>query len=104
MPKDVCCAIVKLLLAQYIKFPTSSALRAVVDGSEHNLGFPQCARAVDGCRIPIMSHHKNVQPTFVTAKGGTQLTCKERSIINRLLDKMFQLPCLVIRLIHFYRG
>ena len=56
--KDVCCAIVKSLLPRYIKFPTGSALREVIDGFEHDLGFPQHARAVDGCHIPIIAPQK----------------------------------------------
>ena len=49
--KDVCSAIVKSLLPRYLTFPTGTALREIVDGFKHNLGFPQCAGAVDGSII-----------------------------------------------------
>ena len=53
--KDVCSAISNVLLPQYIQFPVGSALKDVVDGFESELGFPQCAGAVDGSHIPIIS-------------------------------------------------
>ena len=53
--KEVSSAIVKLLLPRYILFPTGAALREVVDGFKNEYGFPQCAGAVDGSHIPIIS-------------------------------------------------
>lgn len=53
--KDVCSSIVKTMLPQYIRFPTGAALRENINGFEHDLGFPQCAGAVDGSHIPIIS-------------------------------------------------
>ena len=53
--KDVCSAIVKSLLPRYVRFPAGTALREIIDGFERDLGFPQCAGAVDGSHIPIMS-------------------------------------------------
>ena len=53
--KDVCSAIVEVLLNQYIKVPTGDSLKEVMRGFEHKWGFPQCAGAVDGTHIPIMS-------------------------------------------------
>ena len=53
--KQVCTAIVKILLPKYIKFPRSDGLKEVVDGFKHKLGFPQCAGVVDGTHIPIIS-------------------------------------------------
>ena len=53
--KEVCATIVKLLLPSYIQIPTGSALKDIVDGFKTNHGFPQCAGAVDGCHIPIVS-------------------------------------------------
>ena len=52
--KDVSSAILKLL-PRYIRFPTGDALREVVDGFKREYGFPQCAGAVDGTHIPIVS-------------------------------------------------
>lgn len=34
---------------------TGVALRQIVDGFRNDLGFPQCAGAVDGSHIPIIS-------------------------------------------------
>lgn len=48
-------AIVERLLPEYIKIPTGTRLRAVVDGFKTIHGFPQCAGAIDGTHIPIIS-------------------------------------------------
>ena len=53
--KDVCAAIVRLLLPQYVSFPTDAKLRTVVDGFERKFGFPRCVGVVDGTHIPIIS-------------------------------------------------
>ena len=54
--KQVCSAIVEILLPKYIRFPSGDDLTIVVDGFKHKLGFPQCAGTVDGTHIPIVSH------------------------------------------------
>jgi len=56
--KDVCSAIIETLLPRYITFPTGAALREIINGFRNNLGFPQCAGAVDGSHIPIISPHE----------------------------------------------
>ena len=53
--KDVCAAIVEILLPRYIKVSTGDALNEVMYGFEHKWGFPQCGGAVDGTHILIMS-------------------------------------------------
>ena len=53
--KDVCHCIVKLLLPKYIQLPRGAALEDVLRGFKTDLGFPQCAGAVDGSHIPIVS-------------------------------------------------
>ena len=53
--KEVCATIVDKLLPKYIGIPGDEGLREVVDGFKSKLGFPQCAGAVDGTHIPIMS-------------------------------------------------
>ena len=53
--KDVCTAIVSNLLPKYIRTPCGDNLKDVVDGFEHKWGFPQCAGAVNGTHIPIVS-------------------------------------------------
>ena len=56
--KEVCSAIVHLMLPQYIKLPKRTALKSVVDGFMSDHGFPQCGGAVDGTHIPIVSPHE----------------------------------------------
>ncbi len=53
--KDVCASIVGLLLPEYIRVPVGAALKEVVEGFKNSHGFPQCAGAVDGTHIPIVS-------------------------------------------------
>jgi len=50
--KDVCHAIVKVLLPKYIKIPAGSALTDVMTGFEKR-GFPHCGGTIDGTHIPI---------------------------------------------------
>jgi len=50
--KDVCHAIVKVLLPKYIKITAGSALTDVMSGFEKR-GFPNCGGAIDGTHIPI---------------------------------------------------
>ena len=71
--KDVCWAIVQLLLPKYIQVPTGSALKTVIEGFKDDHGFPQCAGAIDGTHIPILSPYANAQPTTTTVKGGILL-------------------------------
>ena len=53
--KEVCAAIVKVLLPKYIRLPSGEELKKVVQGFRDELGFPQCAGVVDGTHIPIVS-------------------------------------------------
>ena len=53
--KDVCSAIVQVMLPHYIRLPTGDVLRAVISGFKADHGFPQCAGAVDRTHIPIIS-------------------------------------------------
>ena len=53
--KQVCTAIVQILLQKYVRFPSQNCLKDVVDGFQHKWGFPQCAGVVDGTHIPIVS-------------------------------------------------
>ena len=52
--RDVSSAILQLL-PRYIRFPTGDALKEVVAGFKTEYGFPQCAGAIDGSHIPIVS-------------------------------------------------
>ena len=56
--KEVCSAIVQLMLPQYIRLPGGNALKAVIGGFKTDHGFPQCGGAVDGTHIPIVSPHE----------------------------------------------
>jgi hypothetical protein len=53
--KDVCEAIVCLLLPKYIQVPSGDRLQVILDGFESKWGFPQCVGAIDGSHIPIVS-------------------------------------------------
>ena len=50
---ETCRAIVKVLMKEYIKFPSGDDLDHVVDEFKIKWGVPQCLGAVDGCHIPI---------------------------------------------------
>ena len=51
--KQVCIAIMKVLMPRYIKFPVGDALQVVVDGFQDYWGFPNCCGAIDGSYIPM---------------------------------------------------
>ena len=66
--KDVCSAIVQVLLPRYTKIPTGTPLKEVVHGFEHKWGFSQCTVAVDGTHIPIM-FAPNFSTDYFNSKG-----------------------------------
>ena len=53
--KDVCTATVSILLPKYFRIPSGDNLKDIVEGFEHKWGFLQCAGAVNGTHIPIVS-------------------------------------------------
>ena len=53
--KQVRTPIMQSLLPKYVRFPSQTCLKDVVDGFQHKWGFPQCAGVVDGTHIPIVS-------------------------------------------------
>ena len=53
--RDVCDAIVQVLLPKYIQAPHGERLQSIVDGFASKWGFPQCVGAIDGSHIPIVS-------------------------------------------------
>ena len=73
--KDVCVAIINVLLLRYIKMPTDDNLKAVIDGFEHKWMFPQCVGAVDGTHIPIVSPRECPADY---GRVGTQSYCREQ--------------------------
>ena len=50
--REVCQAIIRVLLQQYIRIPTDAVLSTVLSGFVKK-GFPQCGGVMDGCHIPI---------------------------------------------------
>ena len=50
--KDVCAAIIEVLIPKYIKIPTGDGLKEVVDGFRDKL---DCAGLVNGTHIPVIS-------------------------------------------------
>ena len=79
MSKEVSSAI-KLLLPRYILFPIGAALREAVDGFKSEYGFPQCAGAVDGSHIPIISpkecladyYNRKAWHSIILHRGGSR--------------------------------
>ena len=61
--REVCEAIVDILLPRYIKVPSGDRLRDVVDGFDCKWGFPQCVGAIDGTHI-LMSPTENALDYF----------------------------------------
>ena len=55
MTKEVCTALVDVLLPKYVQFPSGESLKEVVNGFKVKCGFPQCAETVDGTHIPAIS-------------------------------------------------
>ena len=49
----MCAAIVNVLQAEFIKFPTGSNLNEVVEGLKKKWDVPQCAGAIDCSHIPV---------------------------------------------------
>lgn len=74
--KEVCAAIVKVLLPRYIRVPVGDELKKVVEGFKDELGFPQCAGVVDGTHIPIISPEECLVDYF-NCKGFTPSSCME---------------------------
>ena len=52
--KEVCAAIVNILLPKFIRIPTGDNLKAVIEGFKDKLGFPKCVGVVDETHIPIV--------------------------------------------------
>ena len=56
---DTCAAIVRILLTEYIQFPTGNQLTSVIDGFKTKFDVPQCAGAIDGSHIPVRPPAQN---------------------------------------------
>ncbi len=77
--KHAIASIVELLLPEYIRMPTGTALREVVEGFKRDHGFPQCAGVIDGSHIPIVSR---ALPTTSIGKAGIQSSCRGQWMIG----------------------
>ena len=65
----VCHLISTVMLPDYITVPSGAALTEVIEGfKELAIGFPQCAGAVDGTHIPIISP-KEYPADYYNRKG-----------------------------------
>lgn len=53
--KEVCQAIVEVLLPKYICFPIAEQVQKTIDGFGQIWGVPQCVGVIDGSHIPILS-------------------------------------------------
>jgi hypothetical protein len=51
---ETCSVICQQLMPQYVRVPTGSRLREVIDGFNARWGFPQVVGAIDGSHIPIL--------------------------------------------------
>ena len=66
--KEVCHAIVELLLSKYINIPSGSALKECINGFCSDHGFPQSVGAIDGTHIPVVSP-RECPADYYTRKG-----------------------------------
>ena len=62
--REVCEAIVDILLPRYIRIPPGDNICRVVDGFNLRWGFPQCIGAIDGTHIPIIAPKENALDYF----------------------------------------
>ena len=56
---QVCQAIVEKLATRYIKLPNDDSIQTITDGFLRCWQFPQCAGAIDGSHIPILTRTLN---------------------------------------------
>ena len=73
--RDVCDAIVHVLLPKYIQTPHGEHLQNIVDGFASKWGFPQCVGAIDGSHTPLC-HTWTARLTnpnrYIIGKGSIQ--------------------------------
>ena len=51
--KDICTAIVRVLMKRYIKISVGEGLHDLIASFEDKWGFPNCGGAINGSHIPI---------------------------------------------------
>ncbi|XP_020905164.1 protein ALP1-like [Exaiptasia diaphana] len=60
--REVCQAIVDVLLLRYIQLPNSrQQIQEEIDGFKERAGFPQVVGSVDGCHIPILKPNDSLE-------------------------------------------
>ena len=79
--QETCVAIVKVLLKEYISFPSGDGLK-LSEVFEKAWGLPQCAGAVDGSHIPIAAPTTN-HTDYYNRKGYYSI------IIQALVDYQY---------------
>ena len=79
--KEVCSAIVEVLLPR--KVPTGDSLKEVIHGFDHKWGFPQCAGAVDGTQIAIISP-RDFPADYFKRKGWHSI------IMQGMVDQLYR--------------
>lgn len=50
--------------SQFINLPKGEKLQAIVEGLKNRWGFPQCAGAIDGSHIPVISPFEDTKDYF----------------------------------------
>ncbi len=68
---EVCSALV-FCMQKRIQLPTGQRLLDIRDGFDRRWGFPQCAGAIDGSHIPIMSPQNNAKD-YLNRKGHNSI-------------------------------
>ncbi|XP_071102962.1 uncharacterized protein [Haliotis cracherodii] len=61
---NVCEAILKVILDEYVKFPEGEALKDVITGYEERWDFPNCAGSIDDSHIPIIAPKQSLGDYF----------------------------------------
>ena len=54
---DTCAVVASHIMPKYVHIPNMAMLRMIVNGFEHNLGFPQAIGVIDGSHIAIIKPH-----------------------------------------------
>ena len=81
--REVCRAIVDVLLKRYIRIPTGPQARDIVREFEQQWGFPQCFGAIDGSHIPIIAP-KNSHMDYYNCKGFYSI------VLQALVDHQYR--------------
>ena len=61
---DTCAVVASHIMPKYVHIPNMAMLRIIVNGFEHNLGFPQAIGVIDGSHIAIIKPHQCASDCF----------------------------------------